>query len=204
MKSVSPKQTLTITTGIFVLGCSLYFIIHAAHFFKLTSEDLGKYFSIRWVLLAHIFFGAIALLSGPFQLWEYFRKKNWVLHRRLGKLYVLSIFISGSCAIFLSVTTAFAVSGAYAFSLHVWLGVWLTSTFYAYRTARQKKFKLHKEWMTRSYLVTLAFVISALLLKIPLIQRLGSFEEVSPSLFWLSWAVPLYIYDLRLSIARKQ
>lgn len=55
MKSVSLKQVITIATGIFILSCSLYFIIHAAHFFKLTPEDLGKYFSIRWVLLAHIF-----------------------------------------------------------------------------------------------------------------------------------------------------
>lgn len=204
MKSISLRQIITITTGLLILSCSFYFIIHASHFFRLTKEDLGKYFSIRWVLLGHIFFGAIALLTGPFQLWESFRKRSWLLHRRLGKLYVLSIFISGPCAVYLSLTTAFEVGLGYAFSLHVWVTVWLTSTFYAYRTARQRRFKLHKEWMTRSYIVTLAFVISALLLKIPAIQQLGSFADISPTFFWLGWAVPLYIYDLRLSALRKQ
>ncbi|MBL0740641.1 hypothetical protein [Chryseolinea lacunae] len=50
--------------------------------------------------------------------------------------------------------------------------------------------------MTRSYLVTLAFVVSGLILKMPFVQKLGSFEEISPSLFWLGWAVPLYVYEI--------
>jgi hypothetical protein len=68
----------------------------------------------------------------------------------------------------------------------------------------QKKFKLHKEWMMRSYMVSLAFIIGALILKIPLVSNQGSFAEISPSIFWFSWAVPLYIYDLYLAFIRKQ
>lgn len=66
----------------------------------------------------------------------------------------------------------------------------------AYYAAVKKNIQIHQEWMIRSYIVTIAFVISGLIIKIPYVQQLGSFEEISPSLFWLGWAVPLFIYEL--------
>jgi len=84
------------------------------------------------------------------------------------------------------------------------VSVWIVSTWLAYRYARQRKIKLHKEWMVRSYLVTLAFVISALLIKLPFVASQGSAAEVSPSLFWAAWAVPLFVCDIVLSARRKQ
>ncbi len=195
---------LTLLLGLLILSASLYFIANALHFFKLTREDLGKYFNLKWLLIVHITGGSVTLLTGPFQLWEQFRNRNLKLHRLLGKAYVIAVGISGVCALVLSCTTAYEVGLSYAFSALVWASVWLASTAMAYRTARQKKFKLHKEWMVRSYMVTLAFVMSALLLKLPFIAGLGSFAEVSPGLFWVSWSVPLFVYDIYLSSQVKR
>lgn len=191
-------------TGATILGCSAYFIFNALHFFLPGANHLGKYLDVKWILRLHILGGAIALLLGPFQLRESFRNKRMVLHRWLGRVYVLAICISAPCAVYLSCTTAYEVSGSYAFSLQVWVCIWLVSTLTAYFVVRLRKIRLHQEWMVRSYLLTLAFVVSALLLKIPFIAGLGSFAEVSPGLFWVSWAVPLFIYDLYLSYQRKQ
>lgn len=179
------------------------FMHGADHFLELTPEALGKYFNLRWVLILHITAGGGALILGPLQFWDRLRNNNWKLHRIVGILYLLAILASGACAVILAVTTAYAVNWAYAFSAQVWVTVWITSSFIAYYTARKKKFKLHKEWMTRSYIVTLAFVISGLLLKVPAVQRLGDFADISPSLFWLGWSVPLYIYEVVLSFKRK-
>jgi uncharacterized membrane protein len=198
------KESLKLLLGAVIISLSVYFLIGAAHFFKLTREELGKYFDMKWVLLLHISGGGVALLTGPFLLWEKFRNNNLRLHRFLGKVYLISVLVSGILAVCLSFTTAYAVNWAYAFSLQVWVSVWLSASFIAYYFVINKKIKLHKEWMARSYMVSLAFVISALILKIPYIQSLGTFEEISPSLFWFGWAVPLYIYDLYLSAVRKQ
>lgn len=197
----SPVKLLS---GLVILFISGYFIFHALHFFEMSKEVLGKYFNLKWFLLFHISGGSLALLTGPFQFWEEFRNRNLRVHRLLGKIYVISVLISGLCAGVLSATTAFNVNGAYAFSLQVWALVWLISTVIAYHTVRLKKIKLHKEWMVRSYVVSLAFVMSALLLKIPIIASLGDFANVSTGLFWLSWSVPLFIYDIVLSYQRKQ
>jgi uncharacterized membrane protein len=180
-----------------------HFMHGADHFLELTREALGKYFKVRWILILHITAGGGALILGPFQFWERWRNNNWKLHRIVGVLYLLAILASGLSAVVLAFTTAYDVNWPYAFSLQVWVMVWISSSFIAYRTAIKKKFRLHKEWMTRSYIVTLAFVISGSILKIPFIQQLGDFAEISPVLFWLGWSVPLYLYEVILSFQRK-
>lgn len=182
---------------IFVL--TRYFMSGADHFLELTPEALGKYFTMRWVLIAHITGGGGALILGPLQFWSRFRARYVKLHRWVGIGYLLAILVSAACAVILSFTTAYAVNWAYAFSAQVWVSVWIISTVIAYRAALQKKFKLHQEWMTRSYIVTLAFIISGLALKYLLKIGFGTFEDISPSLFWMGWSVPLFIYQVILS-----
>jgi uncharacterized membrane protein len=172
------------------------FMHGADHFLSLTPEATGKYFELRWVLIAHITAGGGALVTGFVQFWPKLRHHSPRIHRTIGTLYLLAILVSSICALILSVTTAYKVNLPYALSLQVWVGVWISSTFIAYYAAIRKRFEQHREWMIRSYIVTLAFIISGLALRLPFVQRLGSFEEISPSLFWMGWAVPLYIYEL--------
>jgi len=198
---ISDLITLLAWAGIIFLTWS--FMHGADHFLQLTPEALGKYFNVKWILILHITAGGGALVSGPIQFWERLRNRYRKLHRVIGILYLLAVLASSACAVILAFTTAYAVNWAYAFSVQVWVTVWITSSFIAYYTARKRKFKLHKEWMTRSYIVTLAFVVSGSLLKLPVVQQLGEFADISPSFFWLGWAVPLYIYEVVLSYRRK-
>lgn len=179
------------------------FMHGADHFLELTREALGKYFTIRWILILHITAGGGALILGPFQFWKRLRNNHWRLHRIVGVLYLLAIMASSLSAVVMAFTTAYEVNWPYAFSLQVWVSVWISASFIAYRAAIKKRFRLHQEWMTRSYVVTLAFVISGSMLKMPLIQQLGGFSDISPSLFWLGWSVPLYVYEVILSFQKK-
>lgn len=197
------KDIFRVLLWLGILGITWSFMHSADHFLELTPEALGKYFNLRWVLIAHITAGGGALVLGPLQFWEALRSRGWKLHRVLGLLYLLAILTSGTCAIILAFTTAYEVNWAYAFSLQVWVSVWFIATFIAYRSALQKKFKLHKEWMCRSYIVTLAFIVSGLLLKTSFVQGLGSFADIAPSFFWMGWSVPLFIYEIVLSARRK-
>lgn len=202
--STNLRQAPKLVVGALVLALSVYFITVNAHLFELTPEALGKYFGVKWLLLLHVSGGAVALLTGPFQLWDELRVRRRALHRAMGKVYVLAIATSAPCAVYLTLTTAREVGRPYVFSLQAWVSVWMLSTWLAYRYARQKKIELHKEWMVRSYLVTLAFVLSALLYKLPFVSRQGSFAEVSPGLFWAGWAIPLFAWDVALSAKRKR
>jgi hypothetical protein len=193
---------------IIILWLGIFFLTHsfmrgADHFLKLTPEAMGKYFSYKWILIAHITAGGGALVLGPLQFWKRLQGGSWKVHRTIGILYLLAVLVSSVCAVILAYTTAYTINWPYAFSLQVWVSVWIIATIIAYRSALIKKFKLHKEWMTRSYIVTVAFIVSGLLVKLPVTQQLGSFAEISPSFFWFGWSVPLFVYEMILSTRRK-
>ena len=180
------------------------FMRGADHFLEMTKEALGKYFTLRWVLIAHITAGGGALVLGPLQFWDRLRVRYVKLHRWVGVMYLLAILVSATGALVLSFTTVYEVNWAYAFSAQVWVSVWIISTTIAYWAAMKKKFILHKEWMMRSYIVTLAFIVSGLALKYLLSIGFGSFEEISPSLFWMGWSVPLFVYQVILGLKAKK
>jgi hypothetical protein len=187
-----------------IFAITRYFMAGADHFLAMTKEALGKYFTLRWVLIAHITAGGGALILGPLQFWNRFRIRYTKLHRWVGVGYLLAILVSSVCAVILSYTTAYEVNWAYAFSAQVWVSVWIISTVIAYWAALKKKFILHQEWMTRSYIVTVAFIVSGLTLKYLLWIGFGKFEDISPSLFWMGWSVPLFVYQVILGMKAKK
>jgi uncharacterized membrane protein len=193
------KDIVPILLWIVVVFFTWLFMHGANHFLQLTPEALGKYFRFRWILIAHITGGGGALVLGLVQFWPKLRRYSSKIHRVIGVLYLLAILVSSISAVILACTTAYEVNWPYAFSLQVWVSVWISSTAIAYYTALKKNFALHRQWMTRSYIVTLAFLVSGLLLKTSFVQNMGSFEDISPSLFWLGWAVPLYVYEVFLT-----
>lgn len=172
------------------------FMHDADRYLLMTPEALGKYFKLRWIIITHITAGGGALITGIVQFWPKLRNYSWKLHRLVGTVYLLAVLASSICALILAFTTAYKVNWAYAFTLQIWAGVWITATFIAYYTAIKKNIKLHKEWMTRSYILTVSFLISGFALKLPYIQTLGTFEEIGTPLFWMGWSVPLFVYEV--------
>lgn len=202
-KSLTRIDVLLAGLWLIILAFTWQFMHGADHYLLLTPEALGKYFDVKWFLIVHITAGGGSLLLGPPQFSKRLLQRRPRLHRFIGILYLLAVLTSSIGAVVLAFTSAYAVNWAYAFSAQVWASVWILSTFIAYRSALKKKFKLHKEWMTRSYIVTVAFLVSGLAVKLPVVQQLGSFEDISPSLFWMGWSVPLFIYEVILSFGRK-
>lgn len=198
------KSRLKILHGIFVIALSLYFIYENRHFYSFTPEALGKYINVSWVIIVHIFCGSLALLSGPPLLWEYFRNRFLKIHRILGKVYIISILVSAISALYLTFTTAKSVNLPYVFSLQILISVWISSTLFAFWSVKNRKMVQHKEWMVRSYIVTLAFIGQAFLFKLPFIQALGTFEEIFSSAVWFSWSVPMTAFQFYLSSKLKK
>lgn len=192
----SGTDFLPLLIWIAVIFITWLFMKGADGYLQMTPEAMGKYYELRWILIAHITAGGGALIIGIIQFWPKLRTYSSKLHRIVGFIYLLAILVSSSTALLLSFTTAYKVSWANAFTLQVWAGVWISATFIAYYAAVKRKFNLHREWMIRSYLVTVAFLVSGFALKTPYVQQLGSYEEISTPLFWMGWAVPLYIYEL--------
>lgn len=111
----------------------------------------------RRLLIPHALAGTLALLSGPIQFSSRFRQRHLKLHRILGRIYVISVFIGS----FTGIALAAGRPGLPGTSMQA--AAWMVCTTAAFLTARNRQIKAHRQWMARSYAVTFTFVSSRVL-----------------------------------------
>jgi uncharacterized membrane protein len=140
----------------------------------------------RLFLLPHAGAGLLAMLLGPFLFSTRFRSRHLKRHRIMGRIYVICIAIAAPLAFYLELRTPGVVM---MFANGVMSVVWFLCTLAAFITARNRQLTAHRQWMIRSYVFTLNFLITripkpdpALLQHVP--HRLRS--EPSLSLHLLS------------------
>ena len=138
----------------------------------------------------HIVFGGIALLTGWSQFSEKLRRKRIELHRNLGKIYIISVLISGICAVYI---VFFATGGIITSVGFIALGViWLFTTIKAYMAIRKNDLSLHQGMMIYSYAACFAAVTLRIWLPL-LTASFGSFIIAYKIVAWLCW-VPNMIF----------
>jgi uncharacterized membrane protein len=111
----------------------------------------------RRLLIPHTLSGIMALLIGPIQFCSRFRQRHLRLHRVLGRIYVLSVFIGS----FTGIALAAGRPGLPGTSMQA--AAWMVCTTAAFLTARNRQIAVHRQWMARSYAVTFTFVSSRVL-----------------------------------------
>lgn len=76
---------------------SIYALAYVGVGEPMFPPELAASFSARpWGIYPHAFFGAIAVLGGPFQFRNDVLRRRRTLHRRLGTLYVVCCLVVGS------------------------------------------------------------------------------------------------------------
>ena len=183
-----------------IIFCSIYFIYNASHLFSNDEAVLGKYFTYKIFIWSHVTGGMISLMLGPFLIWQPRRERYLNLHRALGKMYVAGVALGSAGAMVLAFTTTLMVGWSYTFALHALGFTWLSSTLLAWLAASRRELNVHKRWMSYSYMATVAFVFQALVFETKILESLGPFAEIYPSVIWASWVIPFVIYTQWQSI----
>ncbi len=141
---------------------------------------------------AHFLGGAIALAVGAFQLNARLRARFIAIHRWLGRTYLLAIAVGGAASLALAMNSSAGPVARIGFGL---LGVlWLVSTFNAYRYIRQRNVAEHRNWMIRSYALTLAAVTLRIYLPLSMIGGIP-FAIAYPAIAWLCWVPNLLVAE---------
>ena len=108
------------------------------------------------ILHLHIIYAIPPLLLGLFAFSTNARRWSPHLHRHLGTIYCICIWLSAVAGFLL------AIANGHGFVAKAGFGslalVWFMTTWQAYATARRKDFVTHRRWMIRSYAITLAVV----------------------------------------------
>lgn len=155
-----------------------------------------------WIyfLMTHISFGSLALILGPVQFSEKLRAKSKTIHRTFGKIYMLSILIAGIIGVYLSVKSTDGLASQLGFlSL---CAVWLITTVMGFVSIRKREIQKHREWMLRSYAVTLVFITFRFWAIIP-VMITGTYGLLYGLTIIYSWAFNLALVEWIIRSRRK-
>ena len=132
----------------------------------------------------HITFGGLALLVGWVQFSKRFRNANLKRHRRIGKIYMLSVLIGGLAGLFIAFYATGGTDAKLGFaSLAL---IWLFTTYLAFRAIKNGDIKKHEVFMIYSYAACFAAVTLRLWMPI-LVPIFGDFVPAYRVVAWLCW-----------------
>ncbi len=149
---VRPKYVAFAFVGVMMA----YVLVHNESYLWNPKDPIWEHYrQIKWYLLPHGLTAACALLLGPLQFSDRLRAKYAKVHRVIGRIYVGGALLGGPAGAIMQ-----AVEGPVRWTI---LSV-VDATMLVGVTAIALNFILkgnvtqHRNWMTRSYAVTLVFL----------------------------------------------
>ena len=161
------KVALWMLIGAMTLSVTLYSEVPLLR----QARERAYLGSILFLIVPHITGGVLALLIGPIQFSSRVRRRYPRFHRALGRIYVTAVFVAAPLAITLSNHRHDSRAIHFVVATSVQACAWMITTLAALLTARNGHFQQHREWMVRSYAVTLTFVGTRVLQPIPAWNR---------------------------------
>jgi hypothetical protein len=156
-------------------------------------EYLYFFYTHVYTSIFVLLFGFLSILKKDFGL------KNF--HKNLGKLYIFLILIlAAPSGIYMGI---FANGGILSKISFVILGcLWWFSTYKAYQMARQKNFMQHKQWMWRSFALTLS-AITLRMWKVIIVYFLHPNPmDVYQIIAWMGWIPNLLLIEYLITKKR--
>src|ERR1035441_6862548 len=141
------------------LGLTALFVFITSEVLLVTDYPMYHAYRLqviadRHLLIPHTLAGIFALLIGPINFSSRIRQRHLQLHRVLGRVYVISVFIGAATGVALA-------TGRPGFpGTSMQAAAWIVCTTAAFITARNRQTAQHRQWMVRSYAVTFTFVSS--------------------------------------------
>ena len=163
-------------------------------FLKVKQDEIQlSHYQISF--FTHVYTSILTLLLGFFQFSKTLRNKYPIVHRNIGKLYIgIIVLLAGPSGLVMGYHANGGIYSQISFCLLAVL--WIYFSVMAYVYARKKNWTLHKNFIYRSYALTLS-AISLRLFKWVIV---GAFElppmDTYKIVSWLGWIVNLVIAEL--------
>jgi uncharacterized membrane protein len=157
----STRSRFKTTLWVF-LGLTALFVFITSEVLLVTDYPMYHAYRLqviadRGLLIPHTLAGIFALVIGPINFSSRIRQRHLQLHRILGRIYVISVFIGAATGVALAAgRPGFPGTCGQA-------AAWIVCTTAAFITARNRHILQHRQWMARSYAVTFTFVSSRVL-----------------------------------------
>ncbi len=142
-------------------------------------------------LLIHIVGMMLTALLGPFQFLRSFRVRQPRIHRILGRVYISGALVGGVGGLYLAQHSASGTISDIGFGLLAVLTI--ATTAMAFKRILGGAVQSHREWMVRSYSLTLAAV--TLRIYMPLLEAALGEQDGYALVAWLCWMPNLIVAE---------
>ncbi|AGC78413.1 putative membrane protein DUF2306 [Nonlabens dokdonensis] len=164
-----------------------------AAFLSLKEEEIALPY-YQWTFFGHVYSSIFVLIIGMFQLSKSFRNQFTYIHRLFGKVYIgLILLIAAPSGFVIGYHANGHLSSQLSFMILAVL--WFYFTYKSFIQAKNKNWIKHRNFMWRSYALTLS-AISLRLFKWIIVSTIelgpmDTYQIVS----WTGWLVNLIIVE---------
>ena len=143
----------------------------------------------------HIIPGILFILLGGHQLIPYFRTRNYGLHRKAGRIFLLYSAVLFITAIPLGVFYPFGdwIESTVTVAFGIFL---LYCTYKAYKSARGLQFVAHRNWVTRLYFVALSVSTVRGLASLFIVTGVGDLRSVFGISFLFAFVLHAFLVEI--------
>jgi hypothetical protein len=174
----------------------VYVLYHNERFLIEPTNPIWQHYEpFKWWLLPHGIFGAIVILLAPLQFSDRLRRRFTRFHRIVGRLYVIGAF-------------GLAPLGAYIQYYNERLGaprsftvlavvnavMLVVATAIAFLFAYKRRITQHRQWIVRSYAISLVFIEGRFVMGVTGWEQLG--VEIVQAIIWSCLAMSVLLADL--------
>jgi uncharacterized membrane protein len=189
-------KKITISNLVIII-IAVLFSGYASIYFDFGKHVLGKPQVVfedpiwQFCFYSHIASGIIAFLTGSLQFISYLRLKYAALHKKIGKIYIASVFIAGVLSFY---TSFFANGGFWGKAGFLTIAVmWIFTTYTALNSIRKGQIEKHRHWMIRSYSITWVSISLRIWLSLFSFVFHFSFSMAYPLSIWMALLLNLLI-----------
>ena len=208
-RSSKLQRALTLLAALLVLKVTAAVVLGYRNYFPpdFNADFLrgreGYFFAgYQWPFYVHIASGPVSLVLGTILIGERFRTRWPKWHRYLGRIQVACILLLVSpSGLWMANYAQAGMIAAVSFALlAIATGA---SVALGWRAAVQRRFNVHRRWMSRSYLLLCSAVVLRILGGLATVSGVAA-PWFDPLASWACWILPLAAYELSHRANRRK
>jgi len=190
------RQTHLLFGGLGVMLA--YVLYHDESFLAHPKDPIWLHYKpFKWWLLPHGLGGACAILLGSLQFSKKCRQRYQKLHRVLGRIYVVGVFVTAPLGVYIQCfEERLGDSRSFTVAAVVNVILLIGTTAVALVFVRKGRVQPHRQWMTRSFAVALVFREARVIGGITGLENLGN--RAQETIVWACLAFSILSADLVL------
>jgi len=201
----SPSSRLKYAVFLLIGLMMAYVLWHFERFLIDPTHPVWQHYEpFKWLLLPHGVAGACALFLAPLQFSNRLRRRFLPLHKIIGSIFVIAVFILGPVGIYIQyMDEGQGAARSFTWETVIQAGLLMTTTAIGLYFALQRRITQHRQWMIRGYAVALSFVEVRVILGLTGLDQPLDWHVIE-TIVWTCTAMALLVADIANQVYERR